>query len=96
MQPIVLKIVNASGYGDYQDGLIPTFELKENLGNLNVLGNTSEPLLSLAIGKITGTKKTAQPNSGINYDYFEDSKSKNRQNQMYLEKAPEGLLKALE
>lgn len=96
MQPIVLKIVNASGFGDYQDGLIPTFELKENLENLNVLGNTSEPLLSLAIGKITGTKKTAQPSSGINYDYFEDSKSKNVQNQMYLEKAPEGLLKALE
>lgn len=96
MQPIVLKIVNASGFGDYQDGLIPNFELKENLENLNVLGNISEPLLSLAIGKITGTKKTAQPSSGINYDYFEDSKSKNRQNQMYLEKAPEGLLKALE
>jgi carboxyl-terminal processing protease len=96
MQPIVLKIVNATGFGDYQDGLIPTFELKENLENLNVLGNTSEPLLSLAIVKITGTKKTAQPSSGINYDYFEDSKSKNRQNQMHLEKAPEGLLKALE
>lgn len=96
MQPIVLKIVNSSGFGDYQDGLIPTFELKESLENLNVLGNTTEPLLSLAIGKITGTKKIAQPSSIINYDYFKDSKSINGQNQMYLEKAPEGLLKALE
>jgi C-terminal processing protease CtpA/Prc len=97
MQPIVLKIVNASGFGDYQSGLIPDFELKETISNLDVLGSSTEPLLSLAIGKITGTKRMKQSVPGLELEYFKDSKSINGiQNQMYLEKAPEGLLKALE
>ena len=97
MQPIVLKIVNAAGFGDYYNGLIPTYELKENLGNLDVLGSTTEPLLSTAIGKITGTGKMLKLSPEKDFDYFKDAKSINGlQNQMYLEKAPEGLLKALE
>ncbi|MBF2707624.1 S41 family peptidase [Flavobacterium soyangense] len=97
MQPIVLKIVNGVGFGDYQSGLIPNFELKETLSTLDVLGSSTEPLLSLAIAKITGTAKIKQYTPGIQFDYFKDSKSINGiQNQMYLDKAPEGLLKALE
>lgn len=97
MQPLVLKIVNSVGYGDYQSGLVPTFQLKETLSTLDVLGSTSEPLLNLTIGKITGTAKTKQTVPGVQFDYFKDSKSTNGiQNQMYLDKAPEGLLKALE
>jgi carboxyl-terminal processing protease len=97
MQPIVLKIVNANDFGDYLNGLTPTYALKENLANLGVLGTSSEPLLSTAIGKITGTakmvKKTPQ---GKSFPYFEDSKSIIGQNQMYLENAPAGMLKSLE
>lgn len=97
MQPLVLKIVNGAGFGDYQSGLTPTFQLAETLSTLDVLGSTTEPLLNLAIGKITGTAKMKQQSSGIEFDYFKDSKSINGiQNQMYLDKAPEGLLKALE
>ena len=97
MQPLVLKIVNGAGFGDYQNGLIPNFELKETLSTLDVLGSPTEPLLSLAIGKITGSAKMKQAVPGIQFDYFKDSKSINSiQNQMYLDKAPEGLLKALE
>ena len=97
MQPLVLKIVNGAGFGDYQNGLEPDFELKENLSTLNVLGSPDEPLLSLAIGKINPTTKRKEPVPGIQFEYFNDSKSINGiQNQMYLEKAPEGLLKALE
>lgn len=97
MQPLVLKIVNGAGFGDYQSGLVPTYQLKETLSTLDVLGSTTEPLLNLAIGKITGTAKMKQPVSGMQFDYFKDSKSINSlQNQMYLDKAPEGLLKALE
>ena len=97
MQPIVLKIVNSAGFGDYQSGLDPNFTLKETVSNLDVLGSPTEPLLSLAIGKITGTARMKQSTPGIQFEYFNDSKSINGiQNQMYLDKAPEGLLKALE
>jgi C-terminal processing protease CtpA/Prc len=97
MQPLVLKIVNSVGFGDYQSGLEPTFQLAETISTLDVLGSTTEPLLSLSIGKITGTAKIKQQSSGIQFDYFKDSKSVNGiQNQMYLNKAPEGLLQALE
>ena len=96
MQPIVLKIVNAVGFGDYFSGLVPTYELKENLANLDVLGNTTEPLLSTAIGKITGTAKMLKLSPEKDFKYFNDSKSiDGLQNQMYIDKAPEGLLKAL-
>jgi carboxyl-terminal processing protease len=92
MQPLVLKIVNGVGFGDYQSGLEPTYILKETLSTLDVLGSSAEPLLKLAIGKITGTAKMKQSVPGIEFEYFKDSKSINSlQNQMYLEKAPEGL-----
>ncbi len=96
MQPLVIKLVNGVGFGDYQNGLVPTFQLAENLSTLGILGNSAEPLLSLAIAKITGTGKMAQPKPEMQFDYFNDSKSINGiQNQMFLEKAPAGLLKAL-
>jgi carboxyl-terminal processing protease len=97
MQPIVLKIVNGAGFGDYQSGLTPTFQQAETLSTLGVLGSTTEPLLNTAIAKITGVAKMKQTVIGKEFDYFTDSKSINGiQNQMYLEKAPEGLMKALE
>jgi carboxyl-terminal processing protease len=96
MQPIVLKIVNADGFGDYFNGLKPTIQLKENLGNLDVLGNNTELLLSTAIGQITGAGKMLQQSPKKDFNYFKDSKSiDGLQNQMFIEKAPEGLLKAL-
>jgi hypothetical protein len=97
MQPIVLKIVNSAGFGDYFTGLVPTLEIIEYLSNLDVLGNPSEPLLSAAIAKITGVARLKKQTPGIEFDYFKDSKSINGfQNQMYLEKAPDGLRKAME
>ena len=97
MQPIVLKIVNSDGFGDYFNGLTPTHELKETISTYGVLGDVNEPLLKLAIAKITGTGKSAPQNSGKQFEYFKDSKSMNPyRNEMYLEKAPAGLQKALD
>ena len=97
MQPIVLKIVNSTGFGDYFNGLQPDYLLKETISTYGVLGDPSEPLLSTAIGKITGTTRMLKQNTGVDFEFFKDSKSiKGIQNQMYIEKAPEGLLKALE
>ena len=95
MQPIVLKIVNSVGFGDYFNGLQPDFLVKESISTYGVLGDPSEPLLSYAIGKITGTNRTLRPNTTTDFEFFKDSKFMFG-NQMYLEEAPEGLLKALE
>lgn len=97
MQPIVLKIVNSDGFGDYFNGLTPTHELKETISTFGVLGDVNEPLLKLAIAKITGTGKMTTQSTGTQFNFFKDSKSMNPfGNQMYLEKAPSGLQKALD
>ncbi|MEY4461530.1 MAG: hypothetical protein RLY98_70 [Bacteroidota bacterium] len=97
MQPIVLKIVNSDGFGDYFNGLTPTHELKETISTFGVLGDVNEPLLKLAIAKITGTGKMTTQSTGTQFNFFRDSKSMNPfGNQMYLEKAPAGLQKALD
>ena len=97
MQPLVLKIVNAADFGEYTDGLKPTYEQLERITNLGVLGDTSEPLLSVAISQITGaTGKKAQLDKGIALKNFTDTKAMDGvRNQMYVKDAPEGLLKSL-
>ncbi|MFZ0598480.1 MAG: S41 family peptidase [Flavobacterium sp.] len=97
MQPLVLKIVNAADFGEYTDGLKPTYEQIERVSNLGVLGETSEPLLNVAISQITGiTTKKAQTDKGVILKTFTDVKAMNGyRNQMYIEKAPEGLLRSL-
>lgn len=95
MQPLVLKTVNKNGFGDYQDGLIPTIQLRENLGNLSQLGNTDEPLLNTAITQITGTgKKTNTNPSSIHFKTFKDARTIDRhiQDEMYLDEIPNGML----
>lgn len=96
MQPIVLRIVNADGFGDYYTGLVPNFELKESLSNMGILGDVAEPLLSTAIGKITGTARMVKASPEKNYNYFSDTKAMHNRNQMFIDKAPEGLRRALE
>ena len=97
MQPIVLKIVNSDGFGDYFNGLQPNFLIKETVSNLGVLGDSSEPLLSLAIAKITGTGRVMKQVGKDDFKSFKDSQSFTRfKNEMYIEKVPEGLHKALE
>lgn len=97
MQPLVLKIVNSVGFGEYTDGLKPTYEKLEVASNMGMLGDRNEPLLNLAIAKITGTGKTVEQDKKEVLKGFTNSKTINGvRNQMYIEKAPEGLLKALQ
>ena len=97
MQPLVLKIVNAADFGEYTDGLKPTYEQLERVSNLGVLGDPTEPLLNVAISQITGaTTKKVQLDQGVALRNFTDSKAMTGiRDQMYIEKAPEGLLRAL-
>jgi C-terminal processing protease CtpA/Prc len=96
MQAIVAQSVNSVGFGDYLGGLVPNYKLIERVSTFGVLGSTDEPLLSTAIGKITGTGKMLKQNQVKDFEYFTDSKSLNNQNQMYIDTAPEGILKALD
>lgn len=65
MQPIVLKIVNKDGFGDYTSGISPNIEVIENHGNLGILGDVNEPLLSVALENISlnGRMKPRTPST---------------------------------
>ncbi|MFV8347500.1 S41 family peptidase [Flavobacterium sp. ZB4P13] len=95
MQPIVANTVNSVGFGDYLGGLEPTFKLIEHVNTYGVLGSTTEPLLSAAIGKITGNARMIRQSQREDFKYFTDSKSMNGQNQMHIDKVPEGFRNTL-
>jgi hypothetical protein len=58
MQPIILMLANAEHYGDYHDGLVPAFKVRE-VGNgtkeeykLKPLGDKEDPLVKVALAQI--------------------------------------------
>lgn len=55
IQPLTGRNENSAGFSDYTDGLDPDIALKEDLANLGVLGDLTEPLLAKAIEQITGS-----------------------------------------
>lgn len=92
MQPICFKIVNSAGFGEYQNGLPPTTPQVEDLGNLGVLGEPTEPLLSIAISQITnvGRRRGQQPEK--TYEPFKDRKSMQQfGTEMYIDRVPDGI-----
>lgn len=52
LQPLVLQLSNADGYTDFDDGIPPTLEQREDFSNLGILGNQNEPLLRAALQDI--------------------------------------------
>lgn len=93
MQPLVLKIVNKAGFGDYINGLQPDELLKENLGNLGTLSDRNEPLLNAAITRIAGGGRPANRVPIKSFKSVYDNQPAARlKNEMYLETIPEGLL----
>lgn len=89
MQPIVLKIVNKVGFGDYINGLEPTVELKEDFGNLGVLGDSDEPLLNVAINTIVGSGRPEPQNRIRNFDALQDNSTIARlKSEMYVDSKP--------
>ncbi|MDO4229751.1 MAG: S41 family peptidase [Capnocytophaga sp.] len=84
MQPLVLKIENSAGVGDYTNGLTPNISIEEDLANFGVLGNENEPFLSRAIQAITGTGKYLPQPALMPMKPIVDSKSFNfAANEMY-------------
>ncbi|SHG84118.1 S41 family peptidase [Flavobacterium defluvii] len=97
MQPLVFKISNAADFGDYTQGLVPTYVQYEYVSSFGVLGDPSEPLLNLAISKITGAaaKKIQNDHTAV-LPYISDSKKINGlRNEMYLENPPKEFLRTL-
>jgi carboxyl-terminal processing protease len=85
MQPIVLKTINADGFGDYQTGLLSDIQQVEDYGNLGVIGDATEPLLSTAINEIIANgKRVPEPNK--TFIHFSDSKEiEPLRSEMYVE-----------
>ena len=54
MQPLVMKIENAKGVGDYVNGLEPNIQISEIVNDLGVLGDETEPILARTLQEITG------------------------------------------
>lgn len=52
--PLAGRNENSAGFSDYTAGFEPEIALKEDLANLGVLGDLTEPLLAKAIEQITG------------------------------------------
>lgn len=65
MQPIILKISNSEGFADFENGLPPTVEIKEQIGNLGILGDQGEPLLAKALQHMGVVPGIAKPKSKI-------------------------------
>ncbi len=93
MQPLVLRIANKAGFGDYTNGLQPDNLFVENFANLGVIGESTEPLFQLAINRIIGGGRAA-PKQGKNYLDVKNLKDENNfESEMYLDKLPNGFIK---
>ena len=86
LQPIVVKIANSNNFSDYTNGLSPSITQLEDLGNLGILGETNDPLLSTTLNYINTNGRLYQRNPERVFNYFEDSKSMRLfGDEMYLE-----------
>lgn len=54
IQPLIFKSANSAGRSDYVNGLAPDVSYNEDLNNLGILGETSEPLLQAALNHLQG------------------------------------------
>lgn len=75
MQPIVLKIANSNNFSAYTNGLTPSISQLEDIGNLGVLGEITDPLLNATLNYININGRFLQRNPEKIFTHFEDSKS---------------------
>ena len=96
VQPLVFKSANAAGKSDYLNGLPADVEYSEDLNNLGTLGESSEPMLHLALAYISGS--TIDIQSGTKAREMENFKvigqsgmDQPNYQRMYIDKLPAGL-----
>ena len=86
MQPIVLKIANSDGYADYTDGLEPSTEVEEDIQNLGILGDPTEPLLATTLNLISGTGKFKIPKAKLTKKFLVKDPEMLKKQKMFVEK----------
>jgi len=74
VQPLILKSVNANGFTDYINGLIPDIEVNEDFSDLGELGNPNETLLKTAIDDILGNGRPSARSQPLNLKSVGESK----------------------
>ena len=91
MQPLVLKIVNKIGFGDYINGLEPDDFIQEDIENYGTLGDANEPLLNIAINRIVGGGRMMpqQPKNNLKQVKINTPLARLK-TEMYADKIPEG------
>lgn len=52
LQPLIVKYANKLNESDFVNGLIPDYKASEDLGNMGILGDSTEPLLKAAINVV--------------------------------------------
>lgn len=96
MQPIVLKIADKNGNGEYQEGIDPTILQSENVENLGILGDQNEPYLNTAINDILANGRIGNRYTESIDLQVENSKAMRKlSDEMYIEKVPDGLFQIL-
>lgn len=90
MQPIVLKIVDKNGFGDYAQGISPSSQntLAENIGNLGILGNASEPYLAKALDLISSGGKQEIPKTFKIFNEVLEVEKRDLSKEMYIDQVP--------
>lgn len=93
IQPLILKYGNKNNESDFVGGLQPTIEKKENVADLGILGDPSEPLLMAAINAITGQAQEEVASSVKEFEtkfrvIGESDMFSPTYQRMYIERAP--------
>lgn len=73
MQPLVGRNENAVGFSDFTSGLVPDIVFPEDIENLGVLGEQTEPLLARAIQHLSGNGRMAPPTPATPMDIITTS-----------------------
>lgn len=86
LQPLISKLENANGHGDYVNGLVPQYMITENFKNAKAFGDPSETLLSktLSIIGISTDENRSYHSSDEDFEIlFEDCQNLPTYQRMY-------------
>jgi len=91
IQPLVFESVNANDVGVPFDGLTPDVEILEDISNLGVLGEDSDPLLNAALEAIAGIRSLSSDQMKRHWfnEFSEAGANNPAYRRMYIDKLPE-------